>query len=335
MTEPREIKEYLDRTVVGHEAAKRTVAIAFSNYVASMTADGDAVPKESILLIGNTGIGKTFIFEKLAELAGIPMSRTTASGKSAEGYYGENLSSVFYRLCRESEETDPFAVVFIDELDKLVKGRNSYYSDALQDELIAYMEESELMLGKDRVPFNTRNLLFVAAGAFQGPNSGISLEGIVADRLGGNSMGFKTNTESPDNPLQFVTPDDLIRYGLKPELASRFTSLVALNALTNDELFRILTESDDSILTQYLNLMARKGYTVTGIKNEIPRMLVEHSDPTRGARGLRSVCKQLFDPLFYSPKKFTHGSRMIRLTPKLVKRILAGDFKEHIELGSR
>lgn len=327
-----ELVKYLGRFVVGQNEAKKIIAVAFSNYITRMKTGDEDLPKDNLLLIGPPGVGKSYSMSLLAKLAGIPMFSTKVTGKSTTGYKDESLSTVLERVRHNTEGEAPYAIVFFDEIDKTAKdywGSGSGFGTRLQDEMIGWFEEATLMFdginsGDPKQVLNTKNILFVAAGAFQGEDDS-GLESIVEDRLGlgKKRAGFRAADafeENEEGILKKVRPQDLITYGLKPELVRRLPYLAVLDRLTDEDKVEIITKAKNSVLDGYRKLLKHKGYDVE-VEESFPSAIVAHCPEETGASSLNSVCSDFFTEVLYEPKKFAEDA-LIKLTPALVDKLV-------------
>src|SRR3989344_11293 len=333
---PKSIKSYLDRFMIGQEDAKRTVAVAFSNYMIRVDSGNPDLPKDNVFLIGASGTGKTYLMSLLARKASIPFAQAKATGKSDEGFKGENLSSVFEQIRSKSKDEAPAGVVFIDEIDKLaLRSDEIKRGPALQDEIIGWAEETIIYGETERPdhtkkPLNTKNLLFAIAGAFQG-TKGHTLESIISARLKkkrGRAIGFANQIEipSPEESAQIlraVTPEDLIEYGLKTELVGRFSSMALLHPLDQDQKMKILTDVEDSAIKKYQALFKEKGYSLQ-LEESVYALIAENSPEETGARGLRSLCSKLFDAYLFDPTEFTDDNEVILVTSRDAEKFIRG-----------
>lgn len=331
--EPKSIVKYLDQYIIGQEEAKKEAAIAFSNYIIRMQEGDEDLPKDNLLLIGPSGVGKSLIISQLAKRANIPIIQTKLTGKSTEGYKGENLSVIFEQLHEKTKNHNPYAIIFLDELDKLTRedGGNGFGSK-LQDELIGYLEDADITIDLDRrrsetATINTKNILFVTAGAFQG-TKGNSLQDIIAKRIGSHKkIGFggmdeSTNKQNISTLLQYTRPEDLINYGLKPELIGRLPAIAILNSLSLEDKTRILTKARGSPLQKYLRLMERKGYRVH-VEEKSMEVIANLCPAETGARALASICNNLFRPIIFEPEKYTNARNEIFITPTLTTNLIS------------
>jgi ATP-dependent Clp protease ATP-binding subunit ClpX len=330
--EPQAIVAHLDKYVVGQAEAKQMVAVAFSNYIAKMRAQDDDLPKDNLILVGPSGVGKTYMISLLASEARIPIARTTLTGKSTEGYKGENLSTIFDQLRRQTKDKEPYGIVFLDEIDKTARddwGSGSGFGSRLQDELIGWMSDTYVTgdnSEKKDIAIGTRNLLFVTAGAFQDAG-GESLADIIARRKGGDEprkMGFR----SPDPVvidrkvlLPKLQPDDLVAYGLKTELVGRLPALAVFRPLTLEDKVSILTSTEGSVLKKYAHLLKAKGYTVT-IAPGTAEVIAQAAPDETGARALNSICSNIFTKLAFEPAKYAGKDKKLELTPELASELI-------------
>lgn len=328
---PKSIVAYLDRFVIGQEHAKRVLAVSFSNYMVRKIEERESLPISNILSIGSTGVGKTLCVSLLAKRAEIPVAQVKATGKSSEGYKGENLSTVFDYIRKETKERAPYGVVFIDELDKLADGE--FFSRKLQQSLVGWLEGAVIAGDgrtdtRDNDRIDTRNLLFVTAGAFQ-KTEGKTLIEIIQGRLGMNQRSIGFGHSSPDsvlldygtNVLTQVTSEDLIAYGLMPELVGRLPTRAVFHPLSVDDKIRILNESENSVLDGYKQLLELRGYRVQ-ISHDMLRTIVEKCPSETGARGLKEVCDLMFVNLIYEPEQYASADRTITLTPTLLDELV-------------
>jgi len=308
-SDPHAIKTYLDRHVIGQNDAKKIVSVAFSNYVTRVTSQNASIPKPGVLLIGPPGSGKTYLLEILAKAAGFPSWQIRLPGLTSEGYKGENLSEHFCKIGQDVGSKNPTGVVFLDEIDKLARDDDAGigFGIALQRELIGIVEGNTLN------GISTHDLLFVAAGAFQGVGSEDSLEKIASRRLQTSRVGFGAALEQMEHPpisANDVIPKDLTEYGLMQELVGRFPVVGLLHPLTNDEKVSILQDSESSVIVEYAALFKAKGFKLC-ITNDAFPAIVANAPEELGARGLRTAFETLFRDPLYNPKAFAKGKKII------------------------
>lgn len=333
--EPKSIVAYLNQYVVGQEDAKIAIAVAFSNYMTKVRTQNEELLKDNLLLIGPSGVGKTYMVSLLAKRASLPMVQTKLTGKSTEGYKGENLSTVFEQMRAMTTGEAPYGIIFFDEIDKLARdesGSGSGFGPRLQDELIGWLEEATVLADrKDEKKayngLNTRNILFVTAGSFQSTDEGSSLAGIIRKRLGkgqrqmGSGVQQKSKDDDAEYELTKVRPEDLVAYGLRPELVGRLPSLGVLHPLTIDDKVRILTATKRSPITNYTQLLLLKGYHVE-IDSAVPEVIAGYCPEETGARALNAVCNDLFTEIIFDPELYADDQKVIRVTPDLARKLI-------------
>ncbi|MBI4151791.1 AAA family ATPase [Candidatus Woesearchaeota archaeon] len=329
--EPKSIVAYLDQYVVGQENAKKILAVAFSNYMTKVRTQDEDLQKGNVLLIGPSGVGKTYMVSLLAKKASLPMVESKLTGKVSSGYKNENLSTVLEQMQAMTKEDAPYGVIFLDEIDKIAyDGSNSFFGQRLQDELIGWLEEAtytpDTRQGENKKgSINTKNILFITAGAFQSIESGTSLEAIIERRLGKNQkrVGFTMQEASGENggeknSISRVRPEDLITYGLKPELIGRLSSVGVLHPLTTDDKIRILTSTKKSAITKYAKLLSHKGYHLE-INPAVLRTIADRCPEETGARALNAVCNDLFTEILFDPQRFADEQGVITISPEMAK----------------
>jgi len=313
---PKTIVYYLDHFVVGQPEAKRTLAVAFSNYMRRMQTGDDKLPEDyNTLLIGPSGVGKTHMIKTLAQKADIPWVEIQLVGKSSEGFVGTNLSAALYQQIRaKTDEQTPYGVIFLDEFDKIAQGRGFSFGPRLQDELIGILEEGVIHDSRTNnpgTPIYTKNLMFVAAGAFQGSQNYPALHQIVKDSLQGDEprLGFlalsHTRVEDVDlyNLLSQTTPEHLIAYGFKPELIGRIGQRTILHQLTFEQKTLILRDMPDSPIKTYIHALELEGYTIE-VDPAVPAIFAGLANDETGARDLKSVANRFFRELQFDPGKY-------------------------------
>ena len=329
---PREIVAHLDRSVVGQDRAKRTLAVAVSNHFIRLLdamdrASSDpivtdaglrhvTIEKSNVLLIGPSGSGKTLLAKALAESLGVPFAIADATTLTEAGYVGEDVESVLHKLLLAAGMDVQAAlrgIVYLDEIDKLGGGRVYGTKDlrlGVQHGLLKIIEGTVAsvppsggykLVGESCIPFDTSNVLFICGGAFVG------LEEIIARRLGqGASFGFEQSGPAHEveasSPLHHVLPEDVEKFGLIPELLGRLPVIATLDDLGVEDLVRILQEPKNSLLGQYRKLLKYRHADLEfteGAIREIARIAHERGT---GARGLRAVVERILEPVLFDPK---------------------------------
>lgn len=344
--DPKSIVAYLDQYVIGQKHAKKAAAVAFSNYMLRKETEDESLPKDCLLFLGPTGSGKTFIMKLLAEAADVPYAKASLSGKASEGYVGHRLSDVFKQIRDKTKDEAPYGIIFLDELDKIAMTSESFsngdYGPKLQQEMIGWLEGDKINLtyyndaGRREALFDTKNILFVMAGAFHGPGKEHSLENIIAKRLGqekrigfGASESREIHEGIQEDMLSHVLPRDLIDYGLKPELVGRITTRATLHELTTEDKIAILKRSKDSVIRKYARLFIVKGYTLN-ITDDVLQVIVEHCPQETGARELNTICSDMFLDVLYDPENFAK-EKTICMTPKLAQELLSAHGEREAE----
>ena len=319
---PREIKEFLDKYVVGQEAAKRFLSVAVYNHYKrlSQPADDDVdIEKSNVIMVGPTGTGKTLLAKTIARLLDVPFTIVDATVLTQAGYVGEDIESLLTRLLQVADYDVKKAergIVFIDEIDKIArKGDNPSITrdvsgEGVQQGLLKLLEGSIVNVppqgGRKHpeqrmIQVDTKNILFICGGAFDG------IEKKIAQRLNTNAVGYATNAKNKrvdrENFLEYVAPQDLKSFGLIPEIIGRLPILTHLEPLDRDALRNVLTEPKNAIIRQYQKLFEMDGVKLT-FEPEALDLIVDTAVKNKlGARGLRGIVEQvMMDSMFEIPK---------------------------------
>lgn len=307
--QPKEMISYLDRYVYSQVEAKRALALAFQNMYFRIPEELDesfdhntySPTKTNTLLIGPTGCGKTLLVDTLTNMLNIPVGKIKLTGISAAGYIGRSIEPVFNQIItfhtkkgekgeelRYVTDSEPFAVIYLDEIDKITG--QQFFNGRLQNELVGYIEETKVTSND----ISTKNILFIASGAFVG------LEKIIAKRLNQNPIGFSPHVTIKDIPegelLQFVTDEDLIEYGLIPELVGRFSNIASVKPLAANDILEI-----SKMPTSELNrLLVSAEYNLNQTIKITPQARKEFAKivakKQTGARAIKQLANKLLQP---------------------------------------
>jgi len=313
---PRNIKATLDKYVISQEKAKKILSVAIYNHYKRINNKSEVeIQKSNILLTGPTGSGKTLLAQTLAKMLDVPFAMGDATSITESGYVGEDVEDLLIRLYRNAEGDTELAekgIVYIDETDKiakkLVRGEvnRDISGEGVQQGLLRMMEGALVPLnpnGKksninDQVALDTTNILFIFGGAFSG------LEDIIFERIKvKGSMGFGKELPRKRDKDKFImhkaVTEDFIEFGLIPEFVGRIPVIATLDALTEGDLRRILTEPKNSILKQYQELLRTEGIKLEVSKEALNEVARESMSRKSGARGLRSIIERIMSPIMF------------------------------------
>lgn len=337
---PKEIKDFLDKYVIGQDDAKKHLAVAVYNHykrLAQDTADDVDIEKSNIVMVGPTGTGKTLLAKTIARLLDVPFTIVDATVLTQAGYVGEDIESLLTRLLQAADydvDRAQRGIVFIDEIDKIArKGDNPSITrdvsgEGVQQGLLKLLEGSIVNVppqgGRKHpeqrmIPVDTKNILFICGGAFDG------IEQKIAHRLNTHAVGFSTDKAKQrvnrDNYLDYVAPQDLKSFGLIPEIIGRLPILTHLNPLDRDALRRVLTEPNNAITRQYTKLFAMDGVKLTFDDDALDYMVDKAIEYKLGARGLRSIVETIMtDAMFEIPST---DKRELTVTRQFAEEMLA------------
>ena len=320
LKKPKEIKAFLDQYIIGQDETKRAMAVAVYNHYKRLLQEKDAedeveIEKSNIVLVGETGTGKTLVARTIARMLNVPFSIVDATVLTQAGYVGEDVESILSRLLQAADydvEKAQRGIVFIDEIDKIArKGDNPSITrdvsgEGVQQALLKLLEGAVVNVApkggrkhpeQKFIEVNTKDILFIAGGAFSG------IDRLISKRLNRQAVGFGASLEDDkideENLLQYITPLDLKSFGLIPEIIGRLPVLSYMNPLDAKTLRAILTEPKNSIIKQYAKLFVMDDVAFT-IEEEALNYIVDKAVEYKlGARGLRSLCEAIFtDAMF-------------------------------------
>ncbi|MBT3407874.1 AAA domain-containing protein [Candidatus Woesearchaeota archaeon] len=320
LNEPSQIYNFLRQFVVGQDDALKTVSIGVSEFI---NRDADQYSPHNILIAGMSGSGKTHIINSLEKLLpNIPFFKTQASGKSAEGYIGSSFTEIFREIYDQTGESEPVAILLIDEICKVRAKDSSSMSESVSDILIGALDQNgKYSFGGETIYF--KNMLFISAGAFMGQGSNDSLEAIIKKRkkkenkIGFNETKEKKNLDEREEPIV----DDFIEYGMKPELMGRFPHFARTYCLNPEELMEILNKKNISPLEEKRKSLKKRGYTLS-IEQKVLKILVENADKKTGARSLRNSINRAFKEILFEPKEFASKGKKITINETLIRKLL-------------
>lgn len=316
---PHEIKEHLDKYVIGQDEAKKVLAVAVYNHYKRIQnykedAEGVELEKSNILVVGATGTGKTLIAKTIAKILNVPFCIADATVLTEAGYVGEDVESVLVRLLQEADYDVARAqsgIVYIDEIDKISRKSDNpsitrdVSGEGVQQALLKLLEGTIANVPpkggrkhpeQSMVQIDTRNILFICGGAFEG------IETHIARRMATKTIGFKGKSvadTSGQNLYKFIQPSDLRKYGLIPEIVGRLPVITHLNPLDKPALLNILTEPKNAIIKQYKKMFELDGNKLM-IDDDVLELVVDKADELKlGARGLRSIIENIMLDIMY------------------------------------
>lgn len=320
---PKEIKDFLDQYVIGQDSAKKVMSVAIYNHYKRLmhpNVDDVEIEKSNIIMVGETGTGKTLLAKSIARLLQVPFAIVDATVFTEAGYVGEDVESILARLlqsCNYDIAAAEQGIVYIDEIDKIGrKGDNPSITrdvsgEGVQQAMLKLLEGTEVLVppqgGRKHpeqklVKVNTQNILFICGGAFEG------IDKMIARRVQTSSIGYNaikaTKELDRSNLLQYVNAQDLRSFGLIPELLGRLPIVTYLNPLDRDALKRILTEPKNALIKQYKKLFEYEGIELTVEEEALDYMVDKAIEFKLGGRGLRAICEMILtDAMFDLPSE--------------------------------